>query len=144
MLINGFSTYLIFFFPIQKFYQINGSREKFYADIITLVTAILTGLMYGGLLSLASYKLAEFHNAQQLSAWCLHFMAINYNVLCKEQSQEIKSLEPKTLQYLEKNQWPPLWYLKEQDYYEESMAQLEREKNIKKKKKQRQKYSGCF
>ena len=71
-------------------------------------------------------------------------MATNYNALCKEQSQEMKSLDTETLQYLEKNRWPPVWYLKEQDYYERTMAQLEREKNLKKKKKQRRKYSGCF
>lgn len=71
-------------------------------------------------------------------------MATNYNALCKEQSQEMTSLEAETLQYLEKNQWPPVWYLNEQDYYKETMAQLERQKNLKKKKKQKQKYSGCF
>ena len=71
-------------------------------------------------------------------------MATNYNALCKEQSQEMTSLEAETLQYLEKNQWPPVWYLNEQDYYEETMAQLERQKNLKKKKKTKAKVQWMF
>jgi len=95
--------------------------------------------------ALASYHLAQFHNAPQLSAWCIHFMAINYNALCREQGKEMKVLEDSTLKYLEDNRWPPVWYLKEQDHYERAMQQLEKERNLKKKKKRRRKIkASCF
>ena len=102
--------------------------------------------MYAFLLLLsASFILGEYHNAPQLSAWCLHFMATNYNDLCRDQGKELKvTLEESTLKYLEENRWPPVWYLKEQDYYERTMQRLSVEQSKKKEKKRTRMCSGCF
>lgn len=95
--------------------------------------------------TLASFILGEYHNAPQLSAWCLHFMATNYNDLCRDQGKELNTaLEEKTLEYLEKNRWPPVWYLKEQDYYARTKQRMLVEQNKKKEKKGRKMCSGCF
>lgn len=91
---------------------------------------------------LATYKIAQLHNAPQLSAWCLHFMATNYNQLCKEEQKQVKQLDESTLKHLEEHRWPPVWYLKEQDYYERTIMELEREEN--EKKKRHRKYTTCF
>ncbi|XP_057307945.1 rho-related BTB domain-containing protein 1-like isoform X1 [Hydractinia symbiolongicarpus] len=91
---------------------------------------------------LATYKIAQLHKAPQLSAWCLHFMSTNYNQLCKEEQKQVKQLDESTLKHLEEHRWPPVWYLKEQDYYERTIMELEREEN--EKKKRHRKYTTCF
>ena len=100
------------------------------------------GIMYS--LLVGSFSLAQYHNAPQLAAWCLHFMATNYNDLCKESGKEMKLLDDETLKYLEENRWPPVWYLKEQDYYERSMKQLEKEQIVQKNKKRKRNFRSCF
>ena len=94
-----------------------------------------------------SFILSEYHNAPQLSAWCLHFMCTNYNALCRSQGhREMRNvLDKKTLDYLEENRWPPVWYLKEQDYYERTVRNLATEQHKKREEKKRRRMcSGCF
>lgn len=72
-------------------------------------------------------------------------MATNYNDLCKDQGKDMKTvLDEETLKYLEENRWPPVWYLKEQDYYERTMRQMMLERDRKKEKKRKRACSGCF
>jgi len=95
---------------------------------------------------IGSYILGEYHNAPQLSAWCLHFMSTNYNDLCRHQKKEMKnSLDEETLKHLEEHRWPPVWYLKEQDYYEKTVQRMLTEQNEKRERKKRKRIcSGCF
>ncbi|KPP60007.1 rho-related BTB domain-containing protein 1-like, partial [Scleropages formosus] len=39
-------------------------------------------------------ELAQFHNANQLAAWCLHHICTHYNTICSKYRKEIKSKLP--------------------------------------------------
>ncbi|KAL3869767.1 hypothetical protein ACJMK2_042404 [Sinanodonta woodiana] len=54
--------------------------------------------------------------SQQLSKWCLHFIASNY--IPFERRPEFYLLEGANKEYVEENRWPPLSYLKELEEYE--------------------------
>ena len=68
----------------------------------------------------------QIHNADQLSDWCLSYIANNYNTACRRYDKSIQSNDqctflvrfPKVLRglipdnqaYLNLNRWPPIWY----------------------------------
>lgn len=60
----------------------------------------------------------QMHNADQLADWCLYHIAINYNDICRKTPKLLRNLHPENQAYLNRNRWPPIWYLKEYDYYE--------------------------
>ncbi|XP_078498810.1 rho-related BTB domain-containing protein 1 [Lissotriton helveticus] len=72
-------------------------------------------------------ELAQFHNAHQLAAWCLHHICTNYNSVCSKMRKEIKSKSADNQKYFEAHRWPPVWYLKEEDHYQR--VKKEREKD---------------
>jgi Rho family protein len=59
------------------------------------------------------------YNADQLSGWCLHFIASNYTVF--EKRSEFHQLEGDNKKHIEEHRWPPLSYLKEVSKYEAEM-----------------------
>ncbi|KAJ5068650.1 hypothetical protein M0811_02593 [Anaeramoeba ignava] len=61
-------------------------------------------------------------NAQQLEKFCLHFISTNYGPM--SQRDEWKNLKGNNLDYIEKNRWPPLKYLKEVEEYEKELKKL--------------------
>jgi len=63
---------------------------------------------------------AQTHNAEQLAAFCLHFVASNYQPMIKR--AEFKTLSGKNLDYVEEHQWPPKAYLKELAEYEKAIG----------------------
>ncbi len=60
--------------------------------------------------------LAQSNNANQLAAFCLHFISNNYQPMSKR--PEFASLTGKNLEYVEEHQWPPKSYLKALEEYE--------------------------
>jgi len=60
--------------------------------------------------------IAQKHNAKQLTAFLLHFVSANYQLM--KQRKEFATLEGETLKHVEANQWPPKNYLKEVAEYE--------------------------
>ena len=56
----------------------------------------------------------------------------------------MKLLDEEALKHVEEHRWPPVWYLKEQDYYERTMQQIEKEQNMKKDRKRNRKLKICF
>eukprot|EP01133_Synstelium_polycarpum_P005638 gene5638-6507_t len=65
---------------------------------------------------------AKAHNADQLVKFCMHFIASNYQPMTRR--PEYTKLDRETKRQLEENQWPPVWYLKACEEYEESMRAL--------------------
>lgn len=61
---------------------------------------------------------SQTHNAKQLSAFCLHYISTNFQLMQKR--PEWKNLEGENLEYAEKNQWPPVSYFKELEAYEKA------------------------
>ena len=62
--------------------------------------------------------------------------------MCQHQGKEIKALDESAKSYLEKNRWPPVWYLKDQDYYERFLRKAEKDSSFKISKQQND--TSCF
>ncbi|MFT7805787.1 rho-related BTB domain-containing protein 1-like [Arapaima gigas] len=87
--------------------------------------------------------LAQFHNANQLAAWCLHHICTHYNTICSKYRKEIKSKSPaENQEYFEKHRWPPVWYLKEEDHYQHMRKECMREDMV--LRKQQSSIRWCF
>uniref|UniRef100_A0A671Y6K7 Rho-related BTB domain-containing protein 1 n=1 Tax=Sparus aurata TaxID=8175 RepID=A0A671Y6K7_SPAAU len=91
---------------------------------------------------LAYLEVAQFHNAKQLSAWCLHHICTNYNSICRKFPKDMKAMSPENQRHFEKQRWPPVWFLKEEDRYLRSQKEREREEEI--LRKQHTKRGWCF
>uniref|UniRef100_A0A673KK20 Rho-related BTB domain-containing protein 1-like n=1 Tax=Sinocyclocheilus rhinocerous TaxID=307959 RepID=A0A673KK20_9TELE len=87
-------------------------------------------------------ELAQFHNANQLAAWCLHHICTHYNRICANYRKEIKSKSAENQEYFEKHRWPPVWYLKEEDHYQR--VKKEREKEDVVLNKHHSRWRWCF
>ncbi|XP_058044501.1 rho-related BTB domain-containing protein 1 isoform X2 [Ahaetulla prasina] len=87
-------------------------------------------------------EIAQFHNAKQLAAWCLHYICTNYNSVCSKFRKEIKMKSPDNQEYFEKHRWPPIWYLKEEDHFQR--VKKEREKEELALNKHHSKRKWCF
>ncbi|XP_053244328.1 rho-related BTB domain-containing protein 1 isoform X2 [Podarcis raffonei] len=72
-------------------------------------------------------EIAQFHNANQLAAWCLHYICTNYNSVCSKFRKEIKTKSPDNQEYFERHRWPPVWYLKEEDHFQRIKKEREKE-----------------
>ncbi|KAI4875484.1 hypothetical protein NFI96_030050, partial [Prochilodus magdalenae] len=91
---------------------------------------------------LAYLEMAQFHNAKQLSAWCLHHICTNYNSVCRKFPKDMKVMSPENQKHFEKQRWPPVWFLKEEDRYNRSKKEREHEEEI--LRKQHTKRGWCF
>ncbi|KAL4617457.1 rho-related BTB domain-containing protein 1-like isoform X1 [Arapaima gigas] len=87
-------------------------------------------------------EMAQFHNAKQLSSWCLHHICTNYNSVCRKFPKDMKAMSPDNQRHFEKHRWPPVWFLKEEDRYLRSLKEREREEEI--LRKQQTKRGWCF
>ncbi|KAL5497563.1 hypothetical protein EMCRGX_G014056 [Ephydatia muelleri] len=58
---------------------------------------------------------AQLHNANQLSAWCLHFISSNYAEFSSK--PEFSLLTGDNLAYVQTHQWPPVSYLEAMEEY---------------------------
>ncbi|XP_023595069.1 rho-related BTB domain-containing protein 1 isoform X2 [Trichechus manatus latirostris] len=106
-----------------------------------LTKAAMSGVGIDG--EVLSYlELAQFHNAHQLAAWCLHHICTNYNSVCSKFRKEIKSKSPENQEYFERHRWPPVWYLKEEDHYQRVKREREKEDIALNKHRSRRKW--CF
>lgn len=81
----------------------------------------------------AVLNLSTTHNARQLEAWCLHFIASNYGPMSKR--REWADLSPAHRAHIEANQWPPVAYFaaleqhqKDMVVWEDRMARLKQGK----------------
>ncbi|KAF2074608.1 hypothetical protein CYY_004078 [Polysphondylium violaceum] len=70
---------------------------------------------------------AQTHNAAQLTKFCLHFIASNFQPMSRR--KEYANLDPTTKRYLEDNQWPPISYLTAVQRYESDMAEYKAMQN---------------
>ncbi|XP_032594397.1 rho-related BTB domain-containing protein 1 isoform X2 [Drosophila grimshawi] len=73
----------------------------------------------------------KLHNAHQLAEWCMSYLCVNYNVICKFSLKGLKALHQDNQEYLREHRWPPVWYLKDYDYYQRCMNELNKELKLK-------------
>lgn len=86
--------------------------------------------------------IAQFHNAKQLTDWCLHYVCTNYNAVCRKFPREMKYMSPDNKSHFERCRWPPVWYLKEEDRYLRCKKEREREEEMIRKLHSKSKW--CF
>ncbi|CAG07910.1 unnamed protein product [Tetraodon nigroviridis] len=91
---------------------------------------------------LAYLDVAQFHNAKQLSAWCLHHICTNYNSICRKFPKDMKAMSSENQRHFEKHRWPPVWFLKEEDRYLRSQKEREREEEILRKQHTKRGWAG--
>ncbi|KAG8185072.1 hypothetical protein JTE90_017085 [Oedothorax gibbosus] len=89
----------------------------------------------------------QMHNADQLADWCLYHIAVNYNEICRKTPKLLRNLHPENQAYLNRNRWPPVWYLKEYDYYERCVRERqwqEKPPKVFKRHRNNSTSSGCL
>ncbi|XP_076354179.1 rho-related BTB domain-containing protein 1-like isoform X2 [Tachypleus tridentatus] len=91
----------------------------------------------------------QMHNADQLADWCLYNISVSYNEICRKSVKLLRTLHPENQAYLNRNRWPPVWYLKEYDYYERCLREREWQENPPKALKRHRNSNGssgclCF
>ncbi|KAH8419534.1 hypothetical protein KR222_004889 [Zaprionus bogoriensis] len=74
---------------------------------------------------------SQLHNAHQLAEWCMSYLCVNYNVICKFSLKGLKALHQDNQEYLREHRWPPVWYLKDYDYYQRCVNELNKELKLK-------------
>uniref|UniRef100_A0AAY4ATS6 Rho-related BTB domain-containing protein 1 n=1 Tax=Denticeps clupeoides TaxID=299321 RepID=A0AAY4ATS6_9TELE len=84
--------------------------------------------------------LAQFHCAHQLTDWCLHHICTNYNSVCRKFPRDMKAKSAENQEYFEKHRWPPVWYLKEDDHYQRSRKEREKEDYLYQKRQCKRKW----
>nr|CAD7393180.1 unnamed protein product [Timema cristinae] len=84
----------------------------------------------------------QLHNADQLADWCMNHLCTNYNKLCKMSPKLLKGLHPENQEYLCEHRWPPVWYLKDFDYYQKCAQERAREEKPLLKRSRHN--SGCL
>lgn len=60
-----------------------------------------------------SQNIFQVHNADQLADWCLYYIAISYNEICRKNLKLLRNLHPENQAYLNRNRWPPIWYVRQ-------------------------------
>ncbi|XP_063050665.1 rho-related BTB domain-containing protein 2-like [Engraulis encrasicolus] len=83
---------------------------------------------------------AQFHGAHQLTSWCLHHVCTNYNNVCRKFPRDMKIKSSENQEYFEKQRWPPVWYLKEDDHYQRARKEREKEDYLYQKRQSKRKW----
>lgn len=104
-------------------------------------------LQLGGDVCMETLKLlqhCQIHNADQLSEWCLSYLAQNYNTVCRKFPKVLRSMFPENQAALNINRWPPIWYLKDLDLYQRLVSEQEKIDHPKYRRKRSSDQSGCL
>ncbi|CAG0879065.1 unnamed protein product [Darwinula stevensoni] len=95
-------------------------------------------------LTLQLLEPCQMHNADQLTDWILSYLTTHYNEACRECQKLLRNLHPENQAYLNKQRWPPVWYLKDYDAYDRSLTDRMREEKPIKPLKRSRNNSGCL
>lgn len=74
----------------------------------------------------------------------MSYLCVNYNSICRHSPKSLKLLHPENQEYLRENRWPPVWYLKDYDYYQRCMKEQKLEMNLNKKNCHTDNNGGCL
>ena len=103
--------------------------------LVALVEVAVVARMEAGLLesedeavddALKILQPSQVHNAEQLSEWCLSYLSQTYNHVCRKYPKVLRSLYPENQAFLNVHRWPPIWYLKDYDYYQRMQQERDR------------------
>ncbi|XP_048001664.1 rho-related BTB domain-containing protein 1 [Leguminivora glycinivorella] len=63
----------------------------------------------------------KLHNAHNLADWCVWRLCGAYDRVCRARAL------PASRDYLSENRWPPVWYVKEYDFYQKCVTEQSKE-----------------
>ncbi|XP_075160297.1 rho-related BTB domain containing isoform X1 [Haematobia irritans] len=87
----------------------------------------------------------KLHNAHQLAEWCMSYLCVNYNIICKYSIKGLRALHQENQEYLREHRWPPVWYLKDYDYYQRCINEMNKEiKNSRRDSRSDEEGCLCF
>ncbi|CAG9569487.1 unnamed protein product [Danaus chrysippus] len=91
-------------------------------------------------IALSLLEPVKLHNAHNLSEWCTWRLCGAYDRVCRAKHLSLSSRE-----YLADNRWPPVWYVKEFDYYQKCVAEQSKElKDLRPTTLQANQQTGCL
>ena len=123
--ISGYCVRVLVIHEISKlpYPQIMNTCRLPFLEVISFLNFLYLTVMSSGYLIEA-----QIHNASQLEAWCIHFIATHYNAIYSQCPKPLKNLDSSTLMAIEKKRWPPPWYILEADWYQKAVQELDNEK----------------
>jgi Rho-related BTB domain-containing protein 1/2 len=63
---------------------------------------------------------------------------------CRKAPKILKTLHSENQAHLAHHRWPPVWYLKERDFYDKYVAERKKEEGLSKPLKRSRNNSGCL
>lgn len=84
---------------------------------------------------------AQLHNADSLSDWCLKYLCNHYLQLRQRYMKTFQKLNTDNVKFIEKNKWPPEWYVKELNYYDNAQNEALKSKKSRATIQQKQQFS---
>lgn len=78
------------------------------------------GLRFG----ILALEIAEQHNAKRLTAWITRHLSVHFNEINSIHKAQFLELTEAKREIIEKERWPPSWYIRERDLYERTIKQL--------------------
>ncbi|XP_050554079.1 rho-related BTB domain-containing protein 1-like [Spodoptera frugiperda] len=73
-------------------------------------------------IALSLLEPVKLHNAHNLADWCMWRLCGAYDRVCRA-----RHLSQPSRDYLSDNRWPPVWYVKEYDYYQKCVNEQSKE-----------------
>ncbi|CAH0597896.1 unnamed protein product [Chrysodeixis includens] len=73
-------------------------------------------------IALSLLEPVKLHNAHNLADWCMWRLCGAYDRVCRA-----RHLSQPSRDYLSDNRWPPVWYVKEFDYYQKCVNEQSKE-----------------
>ncbi|CBY20157.1 unnamed protein product [Oikopleura dioica] len=74
--------------------------------------------------SMTALELAEQHHANRLAAFITRHLSVNFNEIHEFHREQFLELEEAKRVIIEKERWPPTWYMKERDLYERTIKNI--------------------
>ncbi|XP_045190267.2 rho-related BTB domain-containing protein 1-like [Mercenaria mercenaria] len=84
---------------------------------------------------------AQLHNAELLSDWCVKYLSNHFLVIRQKYLKLFHKLCADNIKFIERNKWPPEWYMKELAYFDHVQAQSLKSKKSKRNFQQKQQFS---
>ncbi|XP_063541734.1 rho-related BTB domain-containing protein 1 isoform X2 [Cydia strobilella] len=67
----------------------------------------------------------KLHNAHNLADWCIWRLCGAYDRVCR--ARALRHIGAASRDYLSENRWPPVWYVKEYDFYQKCVTEQSKE-----------------
>ncbi|XP_054917253.1 rho-related BTB domain-containing protein 1 isoform X2 [Dermacentor andersoni] len=108
--------------PLGSSERLTNSPEKA-GDDSQKVAGVPKDVMDVSEVALQLLEPCQIHNADQLADWCLYRIATTYKKVLQNNLKRLRNLHPQNQAYLNRNRWPPAWYIKEDEFYQRTIRE---------------------